>query len=166
MSKTKKADIYWRIEDLKSNLKKPIILTSGGFAPPHLGHFLCIQEAAELFPEYELVVIVNGDGWLARKKGYVVMSAFERANMIAMISGVDHVLVWDDGSPTVENAIEILSPKIFAKGGDRDSPENIPEWNICQEIGCQVVFAVGGSKINSSTNLIDTILKHHKEEQV
>ncbi len=166
MSKPHRAEVYTDIFELKdylNHLGLSVILTSGGFAPPHLGHFNCIQESAKAYPNYHLVVLVNGDGWLERKKGYVVMPAIERAEMIASIAGVDSVLIWEDGKSDISTPIMILQPQVFAKGGDRNSAENIPEWDICQSVGCHVVFGVGGSeKLNSSSNLIENILRHEK----
>ena len=48
----------------------------------------------------------------------------------------------------------MLKPNYFTKGGDRASPEDIPEWDICQEVGCKVLFNVGGKKIQSSSWLV------------
>ena len=69
-------------------------------------------------------------------------------------NGVDYVVDWDDGSQFVSGAIELLKPNIFAKGGDRAEPKDIPEWDICQQANCQVVFGVGGGKIRSSSELV------------
>ena len=51
-------------------------------------------------------------------------------------------------------AIEKLKPTYFTKGGDRARPEDIPEWDICQEVECDVLFNVGGGKIQSSSWLL------------
>jgi len=70
------------------------------------------------------------------------------------IKGVDIVTSWDDDTQFVTGAIELIKPDIFAKGGDRAEPKDIPEWDICQKIGCKVVFNVGGGKIRSSSELV------------
>jgi len=134
------------------DLPRPIVATSGGFDPLHVGHLRCIQEAKEL--GQTLVVIVNGDGFLERKKRYQFMPLADRMEIIDGIRGVDYVVDWDDGSQFVSGAIELLKPDKFAKGGDRAEPKDIPEWDTCQGVGCEVVFNVGGGKIRSSSELV------------
>lgn len=141
----------------QKEVQRQIILTSGGYGIIHQGHIECIQESAKINPEALMVVIVNGDGWLFRKKGFIVMTEQERAEMVACISGVDYVIIWDDGTPTVSGAIAQIKPAYFTKGGDRNAPQNIPEYSICQKVGCQVLFGVGGDKIQSSSNIIEKI---------
>jgi cytidyltransferase-like protein len=136
--------------------ERPIYLTSGGFDPMHIGHLRCIQQTASLAYEIggKTIVVVNGDGFLQRKKGSPFMPCMERCEIIAGLRGVDLVVPWDDGSQTVVGAIEHLKPDFFTKGGDRDDPTLIPEWDICQKVKCKVVFGVGGEKIQSSSWLI------------
>jgi D-beta-D-heptose 7-phosphate kinase/D-beta-D-heptose 1-phosphate adenosyltransferase len=98
---------------------------------------------------------VNGDGFLERKKGYSFMNHEERMEIISGIEGVDFVVGWDDGSQTVVGAIDILKPNYFTKGGDRTSADNVPEFKICEKIKCEVIFNVGGGKIQSSSELVD-----------
>jgi D-beta-D-heptose 7-phosphate kinase/D-beta-D-heptose 1-phosphate adenosyltransferase len=139
----------------------PVYVTSGGFDPLHVGHLRCILETtkmADLDGGY-VVIIVNGDGFLKRKKGKAFMPENERAEIISGIRGVDDVLIWDDGGQTVTGAIAALRPTYFTKGGDRAAPEDIPEWQICQEVGCKVMFNVGGDKVQSSSWLIEDAKK-------
>ena len=135
----------------------PVYMTSGGFDPLHVGHLRCILETVEMAEDDAgyVAIIVNGDGFLERKKGKPFMNAAERAEIIAGIRGVDAAIIWDDGGQTVVGAIEILKPDYFTKGGDRAAPEDIPEWDICEEVGCKVIFNVGGEKVQSSSWLID-----------
>ena len=138
-------DSYIRSMDLT------IVATSGGFDPLHIGHLRCLQESAKLGI---LVVIVNGDGFLTRKKGKPFMSLEERMEIIDGIRGVSYVMSWDDGGQTVSGALELIRPHVFTKGGDRSSAGVVPEFEVCERIGCEVVFGVGGGKIQSSSNLI------------
>lgn len=133
-----------------------IVCTSGGFDPLHVGHLRCILETAINARERDAlcVVIVNGDGFLDRKKGRPFMRERERAEIIAGIKGVDHVVLWDDGTQFVSGCIDILQPIVFTKGGDRTDATNVPEFSICERIGCEVMFNVGGGKIQSSSDLI------------
>lgn len=153
--------IYTDIHTLAENLKnakaayRTIVATSGGFDPLHVGHLRCIQQAKELSERAILVVIVNGDGFLTRKKGKPFMRFEERAEIVNGLRSVDFVVGWDDGSQTVTGALEILKPNIFAKGGDRSSADKVPEFELCEKIGCKVVFGVGGTeKVQSSSDLI------------
>jgi len=162
MGKSSRAKIFKDIENLISELHpigsdpRHLTIASGGFDCLHLGHLDYIQDASNLMPELNplLLVVVNGEDWVKRKKGYEFMPEIERANIVAGISGVDYVLIWDDGTPTVSGVIEKLIPDFFAKGGDRDSEANVPEYALCKSIDCKVIFNVGGSKIQSSSNLI------------
>lgn len=135
-----------------------VVATSGGFDPLHVGHVRCLKESAQLGDI--LVVIVNGDGFLMRKKAFVFMPVRERMEIIASIAGVSHVVHWDDGSQYVDGALRIIRPNIFAKGGDRSSPECIAaeEIAVCKGIGCVIKYGIGGySKVQSSSDLINKV---------
>lgn len=152
------------LDALERNQKyDKLVVCSGGFDPLHLGHLQYILEAADLKGENGILVVVcNSNDWLIRKKGYAFMPEDERLAIVAAIKGVDYAVVWDDGSPTVCGALEALSPDIFAKGGDRDSAANVPEFDVCAEIGCEVVFGVGGGKIQSSSELVKSYNEREK----
>ena len=128
--------------DLKTYLgenpdKRPIYMTSGGFDPLHVGHLRCIQETSRLANDpFEnpsnlrglVIVVVNADSFLVRKKGYAFMPLTERMEIINSIKGVDFVVPWEtDGDQTVIGALDILKPKYFTKGGDRFDASTIPE---------------------------------------
>ena len=159
--------IYTDIEELAKHLIEKdyqIYVTSGGFDPIHVGHLRCIQESAEIAQRGSrtgrdwkpgvLVVIVNGDGFLLRKKEYAFMPCEERMEIIAGLQGVDYVVKWDDDSQTVCGALEALKPDFFLKGGDRDNRSNVPEFDICKDIECKIIFNVGGGKVQSSSHLV------------
>ena len=167
--------IYINIRDLKKNLAsnalysgRPIYMTSGGFDPLHIGHVRCILETGTLANSPSrhpmgmrgiVVVVVNGDGFLYRKKGYAFMNENERMEIIDSLKGVDFVTSWDDEGQTVTGAIKLLKPSYFTKGGDRDSSANVPEFDMCEKIGCKVLFNIGGNKIQSSSELVDNLNK-------
>ena len=137
------------------------VLTSLPGAPLHHGHIRLLQASSRLKNEYGfLTVVVNGDGFLLRKKGYVFMPLAERMEIIAAIAGVDFVVPWDDGTQFVDGALRLLKPNLFTKGGDRSSPEQMAacELQACDDIGCRVVYGVGGAeKIQSSSLLIERL---------
>jgi glycerol-3-phosphate cytidylyltransferase-like family protein len=159
------------INDLRTFLgensnERPIYMTSGGFDPLHVGHLRCIQETAHLATDSAtypsllpglVVVVVNADSFLIRKKGYAFMPLNERMEIINGIQGVDFVTSWEaqDNDQTVIGAIEALAPNYFTKGGDRFDASTIPEWKICTEIKCQIITGVGsGGKVQSSSELV------------
>jgi len=158
------ATILNSVEDLKQQveiLNEKLIVTSGGFDPMHVGHLRCLIESADLArrsgPKFKLAVIVNGDGFLMRKKGFAFMPEPERLEIIAGVRGVDYVVPWDDGGQTVTGALEILQPFAFTKGGDRDAAANVPEFDLCEKMGTRVIFNVGGGKIQSSSDLVKAL---------
>jgi len=160
------AEIFESVQDLRTHAdiyNERLIVTSGGFDPMHVGHLRCLIESAELAQKIggktRLAVIVNGDGFLLRKKGYAFMPEDERMEIIAGVRGVDYVVPWDDGSQTVTEALRILKPFAFTKGGDRDAATNVPEFDLCESMGTQVIFGVGGGKIQSSSDLVKAIKK-------
>ena len=68
-----------------------IVAVSGGFDPLHIGHVRLFQEAKTLGTE--LVVILNNDNWLRKKKGYVFMKDQERKEIIEALTAVDRVVM-------------------------------------------------------------------------
>ena len=138
-----------------------VVAASGGWDPLHFAHVRHLQAAAKL--GNTLVVIVNGDGFLTRKKGYVFMQLWERMEIMAALRCVSHVVPWDDGTQTVAGALAILRPNIFAKGGDRSSPEAMDptELAVCRTVGCRVEYGVGGrDKPQSSGRLVEDARRH------
>ena len=145
---------------LSPSLTYQFALTSCPADPLHVGHLRCIQSVASL--AHDLVVIVNSDRFLLEKKGYSFMPLVQRAELIAAIRGVTHVLMWDDGLQTVQNAIRLLQPDLFVKGGDRSTPDRIApsELQVCRELGVKLVLGAGGSdKAESSSRLVEEAVK-------
>ena len=135
-----------------------VVLVTGGFDPLHSGHIAYFKAAKELGDK--LVVGVNTDAWLTRKKGRPFMSGGERTLIIQHLSMVDHCLLFgDDDDSAIEaiNNVRMLYPDahiVFANGGDRTS-ENIPEMNTKVE-NISFEFGIGGeSKANSSSWILD-----------
>ena len=133
---------------------KNIVLITGGFDPLHSGHIAYFKAAKALGDI--LVVGVNSDAWLTRKKGSPFMPYTERASIVRNIVGVDFVIDFDDSDNSAKRAIWMVRQSypndkiIFANGGDR-TDENIPEMDI-QDQNLEFVFGVGGfNKANSSS---------------
>lgn len=138
-------------------MKENICLVTGGFDPLHRGHIEYFKSAKKL-SDY-LIVGVNSDDWLIRKKGIAFMPSIERSAIIESLKVVDEVIFFDDGDGSACDAISICLGKsktlIFANGGDRGS-SNTPEMSkFLNDKRVSFHFEVGGEeKINSSSWLI------------
>jgi cytidyltransferase-like protein len=138
------------------------VAVSGAFDPIHVGHIAYIREAAKLGDR--LVVILNNDNFLLRKKGFVFRPFEDRKEILESIKGVDEVIASVDDDQTVCQTLELVKPDIFAKGGYRTGPQNIPEVETCRAIGCKVVTDVGGGKIRSDKELDSKIKEFDRHE--
>jgi cytidyltransferase-like protein len=137
---------------------KWVVAVSGGFDPIHIGHVRLFHEAKKLGDK--LVVILNNDNWARKKKGYAFMPESEREEIIRAFRDVDDVyLTRHPVNPTdmsVCDALRATRPNVFAQGGDRKKG-GIPgcEDEVCEEIGCEIVYNVGkGGKVQSSSVLL------------
>lgn len=141
--------------------KKVVVAVSGGFDPIHIGHVRLFQEAKKLGTH--LLVIINNDNWLRKKKQHIFMPDFERKEVIAALRAVDKVILTGHKKNPSDMSVcaELIKtkPDIFANGGDRKKG-NVPEVPACKKIGCKMVFNVGkGGKIQSSSWLLERYLK-------
>ena len=136
----------------KSVKKSRWVMVSGGFDPVHVGHVRMFEEAKKLGDK--LLVVINCDDWLLRKKGQKFMSGDDRAEIIKALRCVDAVHVLESDRMDVSEAIERFKPAIFANGGDRKDEKDIPESEVCQRLGVKMIFNVGGGKLRSSSELL------------
>jgi len=137
---------------------KKIVIATGGFDPIHSGHIAYLNEAKQLGDF--LIVGLNSDDWLQRKKGKSLLSFNERFCILSHLKMVDFVINFDDSDNSAKNAIlKIRSTHanekiIFANGGDRTS-ENIPEMSL-NDNNLEFIFGVGGNfKMNSSSWILN-----------
>lgn len=140
------------------------VAVSGGFDPVHIGHVRMFQEAKKLGDH--LIVIANNDNWLRAKKRYNFMGEQERKEIIEAFGCVDEVILTEHGENPEDMSVcaELakIKPDIFANGGDRKE-DNVPEYDVCKELGIEMVFNVGhGGKVQSSSELV----KRFKERQI
>jgi len=137
--------------DKNKKQTKPTIMVSGGFDPVHVGHIRMIRAAAQYG---DVIVIANSDEWLYRKKGFNFMDFKKRAEILDSIKGVLLVDSVDDSDGTVCEAIKRHKPTYFANGGDRGR-SNTPEQDVCESLGVELLWAVGGEeKVDSSSDLV------------
>jgi len=142
----------------KKNTKK-LIAVSGGFDPIHVGHVRMILAASRMG---DVIIIANSDSWLMRKKGYVFMPYDERQEVLYAIKGVVDVVEACDDDGSVCKTLEKIKPDIFANGGDRKNT-NTPEVKLCEKLGIELEWNVGGEKIQSSSELVAN-MKDKKEK--
>ena len=131
-----------------------IVLITGGFDPLHSGHIAYFKAAKTLGDI--LIVGLNSDDWLVRKKGAAFMPWNERLCIINNLSMVDEVYTFDDDDGSAKHFIQQArahypdAELIFANGGDR-TKDNIPEMDVV-DYNLSFVFGVGGeNKMNSSS---------------
>jgi D-beta-D-heptose 7-phosphate kinase/D-beta-D-heptose 1-phosphate adenosyltransferase len=137
-----------------------IVLVTGGFDPLHSGHIEYFKAAKKLGDK--LVVGLNSDEWLTRKKGRPFMPFHERLALITEMAIVDDVISFDDSDNSACGAIyKTLATNesvhiIFANGGDR-TDANIPEMTTYADAhNVEFVFGIGGeNKANSSSWILD-----------
>ena len=137
-------------------MSRKIIAVSGGFDPIHVGHVRMILDAGT---HGDVIIILNTDEWLMRKKGYTFMNWEERAEILRSIRGVMNVVAAKDDDNTVCETLRNLKVDIdlntFANGGDRVT-SNTPEMDTCKDLGISLLWNCGGGKIQSSSSLVDT----------
>ena len=142
--------------------RRKTVMVSGGFDPVHIGHIRMILDASK---HGDVIVVANSDDWLYRKKGFVFMEFEQRAEILASIKGVIKVSSVDDSDATVCEAIRRLKPDIFANGGDRKR-HNTPEQAVCEELGVEMLWGVGGEKkANSSSSLVERVITTRRVSQ-
>lgn len=158
--------------------KKRVIICSGGFDPIHSGHIEMFKNAKSQCDW--LVVCVNSDFWLKKKKGINFLEEQERLNIIRSIKYVDEAFIFeDDEFGSALNGIKaVLSKKeeykkqfktediefVFANGGDR-SVNSTPslEQKFCEKNDIGLIWGIGGDKTNSSSWILNRYRDWHFE---
>ena len=135
--------------------KKRLVFTNGCFDLLHVGHVRYLQAARALGDV--LFVGINGDAAVARLKGAgrPLMPAGERAEVLAALRAVDHVVVFEE--ETADALVAAIRPGIHAKGTDY-TPETVPERDTVRAHGGRVVI-VGDPKDHATRDAIQTIVE-------
>ena len=143
-----------------------IVVVSGGFDPIHSGHIEYLKSAKEYGDK--LIVALNSDSWLEKKKGKFFMPFSERSLIVKSINYVDEVIDFeDDEMGSCINALNKIKNKypndeiFFANGGDRNE-KNIPEMFVD---GINFLFAVGGDHKKNSSSWILNKWQYYFEER-
>ena len=147
-------------------LFEKLSLVTGGFDPIHSGHISYFKRAKDL--SNYLVVGVNTEEWLTRKKGQYFQSWKERAEIIRHLDMVDAVISWNDEDDSACGAIakclEIAQTVVFANGGDRGK-DNTPEIDKYDDHpNVEFAWGVGGDdKMNSSSWILHGYFERQKK---
>ena len=144
-----------------------VIVVSGGFDPLHSGHISYIEDASARGDK--LIVALNSDLWLEKKKGKFFMPFSERKLIIENIKHVDEVIDFkDDEIGSCINALEKVKNLYkdhdiyFANGGDRDKG-NIPEMSVD---GINFLFSIGGDDKKNSSSWILKDWQYYHEDRI
>lgn len=150
-----------------NNAMKKIVLVNGGFDPLHSGHISYFKAAKALGDM--LIVGINSDEWLERKKGRAFLPWNERLCIINNLAMVDEVYTFDDSDDSAKHFISQVRAHypeariIYANGGDRTA-DNIPEMDFEDE-NLEFVFGVGGEDKKNSSSWILQEWKAPKTER-
>ena len=134
-----------------------IMILSGGFDPVHKGHIRMFKAAKNM--AHKVIVGLNSDSWLVSKKDKCFMNYAERAEVISAFRNVDQVMQFSDADGTaldLLSRVQRLYPECciaFGNGGGRDE-DNTPEKGFCHAYNIEMVWQLGGGKVQSSTELI------------
>ena len=133
---------------------KDIVLISGGFDPVHSGHIKLVLEASKYG---DVVVLLNSDQWLRKKKGKEFLPFNERQIIMSALKNIIDVISFNDSDKTCIDGIQKAIKKypkqniLFANGGDRNN-DTTPEGNFCKENNIKTIWGIGGeNKSNSSS---------------
>jgi D-beta-D-heptose 7-phosphate kinase/D-beta-D-heptose 1-phosphate adenosyltransferase len=143
-----------------------VSLVTGGFDPIHSGHISYFKRAKDL--SNYLVVGINTEEWLTRKKGQYFQSWKERAEIIRHLDMVDAVISWNDEDDSACGAIakclEIAQTVVFANGGDRGK-DNTPEIDKYDDHpNVEFAWGIGGDdKMNSSSWILHGYFERQKK---
>jgi len=138
---------------------RTIAFANGCFDVLHVGHVRYLRDAAN---EADVLVVgVNGDESVRELKGEgrPVMSAEERAEIIAALDGVDYVTIFNDRSPA--RLLAALKPDVQCKGTDYTA-DSVPEAEVVKSYGGRVAI-VGDAKEHSTTAILHRLRQENDE---
>ncbi len=133
-----------------------IVLISGGFDPVHSGHIKLIEEASK---HGDIVVLLNSDEWLRKKKGKEFLSFKERSIIMNALKNVIDVISCGEVDRTCIDGIKKVIKKYpnqtikFANGGDRNN-NTTPETKFCEENDIDLLWGIGGNNKSNSSSWI------------
>ena len=146
---------FRRILNSLMNIELTTVAVSGYFDPLHVGHLEMLEMAKSLGDK--LIVIVNNDEQAKLKKGESFMHQDDRLRIVRALGCVDEAFLSIDTDRTVCKSLRLCVPHVFANGGDRKK-KNTPEMDLCDKLGIQMLWGIGGKdKPQSSSWLVDKL---------
>ncbi len=144
-------------------MAKPVlVIISGYFSPLHCGHLDMVEAGAAAGDK--LFVIVNNNAQQILKKGKLIIDEQDRLRIVRALSAVDEAMISIDQDNTVRATIEHIAKAhpdhriIFGNGGDRESGAVVPEAEVCERYGIEMVFDMGGNNKRDSSSRINQAL--------
>jgi len=133
--------------------KKKVVFANGCFDILHAGHVKLLSRAKSKGDR--LVVALNSDRSVRRLKGAgrPLVPQSERAQVIAALSCVDYVTIFDEATPL--ETIRILKPDVLVKGADYKISEIVGRGDVKKVVRIPLVKGI------STTGLVRKILKTH-----
>jgi rfaE bifunctional protein nucleotidyltransferase chain/domain len=146
------------IDDLKAKGRR-IVFTNGCFDLLHIGHIRYLEEAKALGDV--LVIGVNSDHSVRNLKGLQrpILPEEERAEILSGLGCVDYITIFNEPDPY--QLISLLQPHVLVKGGDW-TKETTVGGELIEKLGGEVVI-LPFAKGSSTSNIIETILKHYEK---
>ena len=112
--------------------RKSVIVLSGYFNPIHKGHMRMFREASNL--GHQVIVGLNSDAWLARKKGKPFMKFYERKEILEGIKYISSVVKFDDSDDTANALIHQVRATynggMFNHDWDGNNPTGRKDYEI------------------------------------
>lgn len=144
----------------KPNDRQVVVSVSGGFDPVHPGHIRYIEDALKL-GDYLLVILTRDEQLIEKdriaenkKNRLPIPYDVRKANLEWGLGDKGGVVMNIDKDITSCESMRKYHPDVFAKGGDSWNLDNLPEKSVCDELGIEIVFGVGGyDKPYSSSEL-------------
>ena len=132
---------------------RSLAFANGCFDVLHVGHVRYLADAAAQADR--LIVAVNDDESVKGLKGpgRPILSAADRAEMVAALECVDYVLTFAD--PDVNRLLKRFTPDVHCKGTDY-TPETVPERQTVLAYGGRIAI-VGDPKDHSTRDLLARI---------
>lgn len=128
-----------------------IAFANGHFDLLHVGHLRYLADARRQGDV--LVVAINDDASVERLKGpgRPVVTAAERAELLAALAPVTYVVVFEGDTPAP--LLQRLRPDVHCKGTDYGTPEKVPEYPVVRSYGGETRL-VGDPKVHATSDLI------------
>jgi len=142
-------------------MERDVVIVSGAFDPIHRGHLSLFEDASKIG---RLVVCLNSDEWLVKRKGQAFMCFEDRKHMIGSLIWVTKVISFDDEDGTACDGINKVyaylryqknfKGKILFANGGCEKEQNTAEIDLCNDLNVDLLWNVGGEQLMSSDDML------------